>query len=115
MFKNIKRGILVTGEEWALTESRKKAPEKYSGEPIRGRHLILQFADKLLTEDVGIDLAVAMYQQAYQLAAELCFEPGRFRICQNGPKVCTRPHFHLHIILPEKGEELVSIVTRPKD
>jgi len=110
----LKSGTLPGGAVWELSESRKKAPRKEDGLPIKGRHLIIQFADGRLALDVETEEAGQMYTQALQLANDLAVESGRYRICQNGPLTCNRPHYHLHIILPEKNEELEPIVARPK-
>ncbi len=110
--KPIKAGQLASGARWELIKSRRKAPQKTSGEQIKGRHLILQFEDGRDTTDTDDTVASEMFSKAFELARKLSLEPGRFRICQNGPLVCTRLHFHLHLILPEKDEELVPIVVR---
>jgi len=106
----IKEGDLSFNIRWQLIESRKKAPGL-----IEGKHLIMQIIkDGEPIKSCKINFAVAMeaYGIARSIALEMQAYEGGFRIFENGPGLCTRDHFHLHIVLPTKNDNLEPIVKR---
>ncbi len=98
---------LSNGDEIEIVESRLKAPGL-----IEGIHLISHFVPDKKAMDVSDEEAAAAYAAARKIAKEMNLKPGRFRILENGCDLCTRDHFHLHIILPSARDELPPVVDR---
>jgi diadenosine tetraphosphate (Ap4A) HIT family hydrolase len=99
-------GQLPRGLFYEIVPSAKRSPGLNTG-----KHYLMIIKDSEATldelpRDVVTDLLLAAYEYAQRNASA----PGRYRVALNGPGVGTRPHAHIHIMLPDGDDKLPTIV-----
>lgn len=111
----VEKHELTTGKPVVLLKSRKSALDE-------GDHYILQCeadgaGDGSAKPTPLTDLERAeLYLMGERIARRLCEKnelgKDKFRLSLNGPGVCTRDHWHLHIQLPRGKDQLTRLVKK---
>ena len=101
-------GVLSTGKKWQIVQSRKRSPGL-----IKGEHLSFSLiGDESPIHEVSQTEWIEIVAAAHNFAMFRTAPEYNFRIAYNGPGVGTRNHIHIHIMIPENGDNLPFLVQR---